>query len=54
MQIDFTKIAVPMDIAKTNFQVVDIREEFANVIYMRGSGVGCHALALKIYNSKGE
>ena len=54
MQIDFTKIAVPMDIAKTSFQVVDIREEFANVIYMRGSGVGCHALALKIYNSKGE
>ena len=54
MKIDFTKIAVPLDIAKTNFQVVDIREEFANAIYMRGSGVGCHALALKIYNSKGE
>lgn len=54
MQIDFTKIAVPMDIAKTNFQVADIREEFAKVIYVRGSGVGCHALALKIYNSKGE
>lgn len=54
MQIDFTKIAIPMDIAKTNFQVADIREEFANAIYVRGAGVACHALALKIYGSKGE
>ena len=54
MQIDFTKIAIPMDIAKTSFQVADIRKEFANAIYVRGAGVACHALALKIYGSKGE
>lgn len=54
MKIDFTQLAIPMDIAKTNFQVADIREEFANAIYLRGSGVACHALALKIYGSKGE
>ncbi len=54
MKIDFTKIAIPMDIAKTNYLLADIREEFANAIYVRGAGVACHALALKIYNSKGE
>lgn len=43
-----------MDLAKTNFQVADIREEFANAIYVRGAGVACHALALKICGSKGE
>lgn len=54
MQIDFTKSAIPMDISKTSFQVADIREEFANAIYVRGAGLACHALALKIYGSKGE
>ena len=31
----------------------DCREGFANIIYLNGSGVACHTLALKVYKSEG-
>lgn len=54
MKIDFSKISVPCNIAGTKVQIMDIKEAFADVVYQRGAGIACHALALKIYNSKGE
>lgn len=54
MKIDFGKIEVFNDIGRSRCAVMDIRRDFANVLYMYGSGIEAHALALKIYNSKGE
>lgn len=51
--INFEKIEVPENLAKTRVQVVNIKEAFADAIYQRGTGIACHSLALKIYNSDG-
>ena len=51
--IDFGKIEVPENLAKTRVRVMDIREPFADIIYQRGTGIACRALAVKIYNSEG-
>ena len=32
---------------------MDVRKDFADLIYQNGKGVAAHALALKIYNSTG-
>lgn len=53
-RIDFTKIEVPGNLAGTRVTVMDIREPFADIIYRQGTGIACRALALKIYNSRGE
>jgi len=54
MKINFEKFNVYTDIAHTNCVEANVKEEIANVLYNKGAGVACHALALKIYNSKGE
>ena len=54
MKINFEKVEVFTNVAKTKAAVIDIKEGFADAIYTQGQGVACHALALKIYNSKGE
>lgn len=54
VKINFKKITVYKDIAKTKVAVVDKQEEVANDLYEKGQGIGFHALALKIYNAQGE
>ena len=54
MKIDFERFEVYADLGKTKKVVVNVKEDFANTIYQRGQGIAFHALALKIYNSKGE
>lgn len=54
MKIDFTKIEVPENLAKTRVRVMDIKEAFADVIYRNGQGIACHNLAFKIYNSNAD
>jgi hypothetical protein len=51
-KINFNRVEVFTDISHTQCRVVDIREDFANCIYMTGRGLPAHALALKIYNAK--
>lgn len=51
IKIDFTHITVPENLAHTRVRIIDIKEQFADVIYQRGTGIACHALALKIYKS---
>lgn len=53
MNIDFSRIEIFTDVARTNCAVCDLRTQFADVIYNTGIGVAAHALALKIYNSEG-
>lgn len=50
MKIDFTKLKIK-DL-KGNEQVIDVKDELANQIYVSGRGVAQHDLALKIYNEE--
>jgi hypothetical protein len=54
MKINFENLTIYTDIAKTNTQVVNMKAQLADAIYQNGFGVAAHALALKIYNSKGD
>lgn len=54
VKINFKKIKIYKDIAKTKVAVVDKQEEVANDLYEKGTGIKFHALALKIYNANGE
>lgn len=53
-KINFEKVEIFTDITKTNRIERNVKNEIANFIYMNGSGIEMHALALKIYNSEGE
>lgn len=53
MKIDFSRMQVWGGVAHKTCFVRDVREQFADVIYNMGSGIAAHALAMKIYNSKG-
>lgn len=54
IKIDFTQIKVYTDITRTESSVIDARVRVADDLYRNGQGIAFHALALKIYNSKGE
>lgn len=54
VKINFKKITVYKDIAKTKVEVIDMQDEVANALYEKGVGIGFHALALKVYNAQGE
>lgn len=54
VKINFKEIKIYKDIAKTKSEVVDMQDEVANAMYEKGTGIKFHALALKIYNAKGE
>lgn len=54
MKIDFTKIEVFTTLKRDVCVVHDVKDEFANAIYTNVPGLPAHALAYKIYNSKGE
>lgn len=54
MKINFEQLRVYNDIAKTNVTVMNVKMQVANDLYAHGQGIAFHALALKIYNSKGE
>ena len=53
-KINFEEITMFLDVAHTRQVTQNVRTSFADIIYSFGTGVACHALALKIYNSKGE
>ena len=53
IKIDFSKFVVFTDLAHTKSNTYDVREQIANELYQKGSGIPYHALALKIYNSEG-
>ena len=54
MKINFERLEIFQDIEKKICRVYDARKEFANTIYLYCTGIEYHALAFKIFNSKGE
>lgn len=54
MKINFERIEIFTDMTKTKCVVQDVKKDFADIIYQFGRGIESHALALKIFNSKGE
>lgn len=52
--INFEKLEVHTDIDGQNKQESNVKKDFANLMYQHGKGIEFHALAMKIYNSKGE
>lgn len=53
-KIDFTRVEICTSITGKTCVVEDIREAFADALYKQGMGLKVYALALKIFNSKGE
>lgn len=53
-KINFERIEVFVDIDKTRCSVENYKKDFSNIIYQLGRGIEAHALAFKIFNSKGE
>lgn len=53
-RINFKELELFTDITKTTTVKRDVSTQLANIIYKGTNGIEMHALALKIYNSKGE
>ena len=53
-KINFQQFKMYASITRMNVQTIDAREPFADMIYTHVNGIKAHALALKIYNSKGK
>lgn len=53
-KINFEKMSVYTGISHKEKHTGDVRESFANLLYTRANGVRMHALAMKIYESKGD
>lgn len=54
MKINFDRVEVFTGIAKKQCVVENLREQFADLVYMTGRGVAAHALALKIFGGDAE
>lgn len=52
MDINFRKFRLKDGLGENAVQEVDVQWEMANALYDKGTGLACHALALKIYNSE--
>lgn len=53
MKINFEKFVLFQGLSGQT-QVLDVKNVLADELYTKGQGIAFHALALKIYNSKGE
>lgn len=49
--MDFENVNVYADLKHEQSVKVNIKEQFAELIYQKGTGIQAHALALKIFNS---
>lgn len=53
MRLNFEKLEIT-DIKGQIMNILDAREQMANLVYQSGNGIADLELARKIYNSKGE
>jgi hypothetical protein len=53
-KINFKELEVSNNISWTNTKKIDVREQFANLIYTNSNGIRAHSLAHKIYESDGD
>lgn len=54
MKINFQKIKIFTSISHKEYQMIDAREKFADMIYKNVPGIKANAIALKIYKSEGD
>lgn len=54
MKVNFERIEIFVDIAKTQCVVQNVKEDLANMLYQNGFGIATHALAFKVFNSTSE
>lgn len=54
MKIDFNKLKVYTGLDKKQFILAQAAKELADGLYKTAMGISGYALALKLYNSKGE
>ena len=54
MKINFKQFKAYTSLKGEQYSTTDAREHVANCVYMSGTGVYAHNLALKILNSDGE
>lgn len=53
-KLDFRAFSVPTGITRQARQVIDAREQIADLLYTRVSGIKAHRLAFKVFDSTGE
>ncbi|WP_288316297.1 hypothetical protein [uncultured Mediterranea sp.] len=53
-KLDFRNFSVPTGITRQTREVFDAREQIADLLYTRVSGIKAHRLAFKILESTGE
>ena len=52
-KLDFRNFSVPTGITRQTREVFDAREQIADLLYTRVSGIKAHRLAFKIFESTG-
>ena len=52
--INFKQFPIPKDITHSEWVEMDLRETFANLIYMNMGGIRAHDLAFNIFHSEGS
>lgn len=53
IRINFKEFKIPLGIAAKKWETRDVREEIADAVYTKMSGIRAHTLAHKIYDSNG-
>lgn len=54
MKINFEKFPMFTSIRKDETREINVKYELANLLYTKGQGVVCGALAMKIYQTEGD
>ncbi len=53
VKLNFEQFRLPIGVSGKNERTGDVRESFADIVYMSATGVKAHHLAFKIYESNG-
>lgn len=54
MKLNFKEFRIPSGINKRNWQITDVREQVADLLYTHANGTKAHRLAFKILDSTGD
>lgn len=54
MKLNFKEFRIPSGISKRNWQITDVREQVADLLYTHTNGIKAHRLAFKILDSTGD
>lgn len=53
-KVNFKEFGIYSDITRASKKNLDVRKDFADVLYTRISGIEAHDLAFRIYRSEGD